>query len=69
MGFVKSINIYECDICGKRTTHIFRVQGNIYFGEDNGLIGNNIDNHGNIDSTYICHECFLDILDIREDGE
>jgi len=69
MGFVRNIAVYECDVCRKHTTHIFRVEGNVYFGEYDGLIGNNIDKHRNIDSTYICHECFLNILDIREEGE
>ena len=57
----------KCDHCGKvhdPNEHTFyTVKGNIYVGQEGGLIGNNfIDN--DVRSNHFCIKCLLEVIEI-----
>lgn len=56
-----------CDKCNKlflkNSENYFTIEGNIYIGEDGGLIGNNFDKEGKVVRiNHFCRDCLKKIL-------
>lgn len=64
MGEIKAI---QCDGCKKlllfNSREYFTIHGNIYIGNEGGLIGNNLDKENRvIRENHFCRECLKKIL-------